>query len=462
MICFGKTTHCLLWPVVESSKFLVKTDFPFKSTILTLVGSIVKVENSIKMKLSYFSNDVNFLILTFSPVLNGNDVLSIGDYQILESQFYILSDLCPMLDSTYVGFDWRYSDLPPTLKKIDTKQCFRDKRTEALLSEVVWNALGNFMSLYKSNEYVMKLKSNNDREFENLQEYFIELVRNLKTDSLRNEVNIFQKDLSDLKAQSEANVKIKTNGLTYYFGFSSIFRLSNDMLSNNLNRIVLGRNLKFFKCNKVDLSLNMGIQQSNDFWSRESIQSQVVSFSNPNHQLEELIISSSNIKEDYSINATSALFGFNLKCYLGKSNAFFGIYGNVVKPFIYNLSVTNTSGEFDYMGISNAIQEPLTNIPELGLVSGVSYVGYKSDLTGKLKTFYDFGFMSGYSFGEKAPLDINLSVGFTTSKKFDLERSNSAISSSYGDYNSLATVNTTQIAVPRFWNVGLSFRKYLN
>jgi hypothetical protein len=156
------------------------------------------------------------------------------------------------------------------------------------------------------------------------------------------------------------------------------------------------------------------------------------------------------------------LLGFNLKCYLGKSNAFFGIYGNAVKPFIYNLSFTNSSGEFDYVGISNSIQEPLTNIPELGLVSGVSYVGYKSDITGKLKTFYDFGFMSGYSIGENSPLDINLSVGLITSKKFDLERSNSAVSSSYGNYNSLLTVNNSQIKIPGYLNFGIGIRKYLN
>ena len=133
-----------------------------------------------------------------------------------------------------------------------------------------------------------------------------------------------------------------------------------------------------------------------------------------------------------------------------------------MKPIVYDLSFSNTSGEFDYVGISNSIQEPLTNIPELGLVSGVSYVGYKADMIGKFKMFCDFGLMSGYSFGEESPLEINLSLGFTTSKMFNLEQSNSAVSSSYGDYNSFATVNATQVSVPRLYNIGLSVRKYLN
>ena len=222
-----------------------------------------------------------------------------------------------------------------------------------------------------------------------------------------------------------------------------------------------------FKFNKtqeniVSLNFNLGIQQSYDFWNNENFQNQVVSVLNSNHQLDEILVSSSNVKEDYTLSSTSAAIGLEIRSYLGKSKSFIGVYGNAVKPFIYDLNFTNTSGEFDYVGISNSIQEPLTNIPELGLVSGVSYVGYKSDLTGKLKTHYNFGFISGYSFGEKSPLDISLSVGLTTSKNFVIKRSNTSISSSYGDYNSLATVNTTQIAVPRFLNVGLSVRKYLN
>ncbi len=214
--------------------------------------------------------------------------------------------------------------------------------------------------------------------------------------------------------------------------------------------------------NSLSLNINIGIQQSNDFWSNENIPAQVNNFSASSMQLDELLVTSSGVEENYDLSVISGVFGLDFKYYVGKSKAYIGIYGNLVKPIVHDLNFTNTSGAFDYVGLSNEIQEPLTNIPELGLVSGVSYVGYKSDLTGKLKTFYDFGFMSGYSFGEKAPLDINLSVGFTTSKKFVLERSNTSISSSYGDYNSLSTVNTNQIAVPRFWNVGLSVRKYLN
>jgi len=222
-----------------------------------------------------------------------------------------------------------------------------------------------------------------------------------------------------------------------------------------------------FKCNEAQencfsFNINLGIQQSNDFWSKGNFQNQVVSVLNPNQQLDELLVTSSNVKENYDLSATSGVFGLDLKYNLGKGKAYIGFYGNLVKPIVYDLNFTNTSGEFDYVGISNAIQEPLTNIPELGLVAGVSYFAYKSDLTGKLKTFFDFGLMSGYSFGEKSPLDINLSVGLITSKKFNLEQSNSTISSSYGDYNSIATVNNTQISVPCFWNIGLGVRKYLN
>lgn len=249
--------------------------------------------------------------------------------------------------------------------------------------------------------------------------------------------------------------------ITAFMDLQGYKGVGNSSATTNTSRASLGISFKSESL-KNKLSFSFGVQQSNDFWNKENFQNQVTSVLKPNQQLDELFVSSSNVIENYNLSATSAVIGFDLKHYLGKSKAYIGIYGNLVKPIVYDLNFTNTSGDFDYVGISNAIQEPLTNIPELGLISGVSYVGFKSDLAGKLKVNGDFGFMSGYSFGEKSPLDINLSVGLTTSKKFVLERSNTSISSSYGDYNSLATVNTTQIAVPRFWNVGLSVRKYLN
>ena len=219
---------------------------------------------------------------------------------------------------------------------------------------------------------------------------------------------------------------------------------------------------EFIKGNSWNIFINIGLQQSSDFWSKDDFPTQSLSVLNPNQHLDELIVSSSNVRENYNSTSTSAIIGVDFKSYLGKSKAYVGIYGNLVKPVIYNLSFSNTSGEFDYVGVLNPIQDPITNIPDLGLVSGVSYVGYKSDITGKLKVFYDFGAMLGYSIGEKAPLDISFAMGLTTSKKFDLNQTNSAISSSFGEYNSIATVNNTQIFVPRFWNVGFSVRKYLN
>lgn len=266
---------------------------------------------------------------------------------------------------------------------------------------------------------------------------------------------------SDIQLPISPNVALKKEKCKINFELTTNVGLNQQVSKYRMGKVTGGVAFILDKFN-LNIDLNLGLQQSNDFWSKWTIQPQVNNFSSSSMELDELLVLSSGVEENYDLSSTSGVFGLDFKYHVGKSKAYIGIYGNLVKPIVYDLNFTNTSGAFDYVGFSNSIQEPLTNIPELGLVSGVSYVGYKSDLTGKLKTFYDFGFMSGYSFGEKAPLDINLSVGFTTSKKFDLERSNKAISSSYGVYNSLATVNTTQIAVPLFWNVGLSVRKYLN
>lgn len=266
---------------------------------------------------------------------------------------------------------------------------------------------------------------------------------------------------SDIQLPNSSNHTLKEEECRINFELKTNVGLNQQISRYRMVRFTGGVACDVGKSN-FKFGLNLGLQQSNDFWSNENIPAQVINFPGSSLQLDKLLVASADVKENYNLSTTSGVFGMDFKYDFGKSKTYIGIYGNLVKPIVYDLNFTNTSGDFDYVGLSNSIQEPLTNIPELGLVSGVSYVGYKSDLTGTLKTFYDFGFMSGYSFGEKAPLDINLSVGFTTSKKFDLEHSNTAISSSYGVYNSLATVNTTQIAVPLFWNVGLSVRKYLN
>lgn len=257
------------------------------------------------------------------------------------------------------------------------------------------------------------------------------------------------------------NLPLKKEKCSINFELKTNVGLNQQISRYRMGRFTGGVAFDLGKCN-FEIGLNLGLQQSHDFWSNDKIQLQVNNFIGSVNQLDGLIVVSSNVKENYDLSATSGIFGLDLKYCLGKSKAYIGFYGNLVKPIVFDLNFTNTSGEFDYVGISNAIQEPLTNIPELGLVSGVSYVGYKADIIGKLKMFCDFGLMSGYSFGEESPLEINLSLGFTTSKMFNLEQSNSAVSSSYGEYNSFATVNATQVSVPRLYNIGLSVRKYLN
>lgn len=258
----------------------------------------------------------------------------------------------------------------------------------------------------------------------------------------------------------KANIS-KERRITAFMDLHGYKGVGKSLAITNSSRASIGISFNS-ESSKNKFTLSFGLQQSNDFWNKETFQPQVNNFSASSLQLDELLVTSSGVEENYNLSATCAAIGFDLKHYLGKSKAYIGIYGNLIKPIAYELNFTNASGEFDYVGLSNSIQEPLTNIPDLGLVSNVSYVGNKGELYGTLRTYGDVGFLLGLSLGSKAPLDLNLSVGYITSKKLDLEQTNSAISSSYGNYNSLLTVNNSQVIMPGYLNFGIGIRKYLN
>jgi hypothetical protein len=414
----------------------------------------------IKKKSEEFTGQLYFLIVKFNSRSRENLDLKFFGYKIQESQFYIKSELFGFLDQSSVVYDNSYSNLPLEIKKIDLTQCQKDKKMSTLIT----------LSLFPAVSDIAKSTQNHKKELVLLQKNLLleSNIRQVERTVLtyRNSIDSLSKLFSNLKIDfndNKSSVDNKCESIVdVYLSVDTKSNFINEIFSNSLSKIAVGFNLIDTNSKKSKFSLNFGVQQSNDFWSKVDFQNQVVSVLNPNQQLDELLVTSTEVKENYNLSATSAIIGFDFKHYLGKSKAFFGLYFNLAKPIVYNLSFANTSGEFDYVGVSNAIQEPLTNIPELGLLSDVSYVGYKAHMIGKLSMYYDFGLMSGYSFGEKSPLDINLSVGFTTAKKFSLEKSNSAVSSSYGDYNSLATVNATRVSVPCFYNIGLSFRKYLN
>jgi hypothetical protein len=232
-----------------------------------------------------------------------------------------------------------------------------------------------------------------------------------------------------------------------------------DQFSQNFQSLF---GFEFKKGNSCNVFINLGLQQSKDIWKNGISEVAIDRVSQTNQEFNELLISSFNINENYVLSSTSGIFGLDFKRFFGEGISYLGMYGNVLIPIISDLKFENTFGEFDYVGLSNSIQEPLTNIPDLGLVSNVSYVGYKGELDGTLKPYGDVGLLFGLSLGKKALLDLNLSAGYITPRKFDLEQSNSAISSSYGNYNSLLTVNNSHVSVPGYLNFGIGLRKYLN
>ena len=117
---------------------------------------------------------------------------------------------------------------------------------------------------------------------------------------------------SDIQLPISAETPLNNEKCRINFELKADVGLNQQISSCRMGRLTGGVAFVIGK-SSCNVGFNVGVQQSSDFWNRESIRSQVVSVSNPNQQLDELLISSSNIKEDYSMNATSALLGFNLK-----------------------------------------------------------------------------------------------------------------------------------------------------
>jgi len=220
--------------------------------------------------------------------------------------------------------------------------------------------------------------------------------------------------------------------------------------------------LEISKGNSSNVFINAGLQQTKDIWQNGIAEVGINRVSQTNKEFDELLITASNLREGYILSSTSAFLGVDSKWSLKEGFSYLGLYGNLSFPITSDLRFENTNGIFDYVGISNSIQEPLTNIPELGLFSNVSYVGYRNKLDGKLYPFVDGGLLFGWSLGKKAPMDLNVSIGCTAPKKFKLEKTNTAVSNSYGEYNSLSALNNSRISMPGYLNFGIAVRKYLN
>jgi len=279
------------------------------------------------------------------------------------------------------------------------------------------------------------------------------------TDSLLRKMNIAFNDSLRLFKKSLNATTDNDEGFRFFLGLQGFASPKfNNYYEKNVN-LLLGLDYKF---KNFQFCIIAGPQRICETWGGSYIPYVETRLNSTGQYYDALIISSKNVSEDYSLKVNSVLIGLDMKVSIGDSRFFGGVFGNYSKPFSTHLSYENNEGLFDYVGLSSTIEESLLDIPELGLFSNVSYVGYKSSISGNLKSFWQLGALMGYSFGEKSLLDMNFSIGYMTSKKFDLEETNSAISSSYGNYNSLLTVNNSQVIIPGYLNFGIGIRKYIN
>ena len=304
--------------------------------------------------------------------------------------------------------------------------------------------------VYNSIERLGDQKYVNKLEYQKLQNSTDSLFRKMN-EAINDSLRLFKKYFNATTVNDQS--------FRFFIGLQGFASANfSDYFERNVS-VLLGGDYKF---KKKQFSISAGPQQLHEYWAGSQIPYVESRLNSTSPYFDELLITGKNVSEDFDLKVNSVLIALDMKFSFGDSRFFGGVFGNYSKPFSTHLSYENTEGMFDYVGLSSAVEESLLDIPELGLFTNVSYVGYKSSLSGKLESFCQFGALMGYSFGEKSILDMNFCIGYVTSKKFDLEQTNSAISSSYGDYNSLLTVNNHQVTIPGFLNIGIGIRKYLN
>ena len=390
--------------------FLDSTDIGFVNVIMDLKAKAIESQSQ-----------VAFLIVKFSSRIPDSESIQFYGNKILESQFYINSNVFQITDAANYIFEMQQGKLPSRIKKVDLSKCLKDKKLTTYVVSFLFPAINESMKLVERyskdiailvgleavtafSKDIQSEQIKNRHQIDSLQKIVGEL--DVKIRKLEDLVS-----LSSLKNKSHIEVLCSSNSL--------IPDLNNRLISGKIN-FSISENSNFY--------FSLGYSNIHKQWSSSvSGYSNLVKAVNTENDFD-ISITGREIQDRIDLNVHSFTLGFKFEGILTVGMDFF-------IPVASKLTSENISGVFDYVGINSDILEPLLDIPELGLQSNVSYKGQVQRHSNVMKPSVIFNLGKSIKMGDRMKLKV--SFNYIINRQFKSIQSDGELTPQMGSYNGL-------------------------
>jgi len=379
-------------------------------------------------------------------------------HKVLESQFFIYSNVFAISKFENSFFDSSYKSLPIQFLKVDLTKCLKDKKLSTFLTSYLFPAI----------EETWKLRVQKKMELELFGEVN-SLKQKLVFMSEEREKLVFRQDsLNRVLGILNSEFKLSHSRINRFFDtkrkFDIGFSVNQFVFTSGLTRPIpfLGINASYHLSSKLSVfacftKLNSTTEfKLPDFsyelsGTHQGIKSHVCvsDFSERNN------INSSVLKVGLRYDVTTF---FNLKWH--KSKLLLGLDAGII--FNSDYRYENLSGVFSYYGTTDVLSEEIHSISELGFEDNVSYQGVKGGgkiqnsyfLASAIDYFYSLGNSERCKLFLECALNFNLVNGI--SNNFDQA---THVSSNLGNYNSILLTDRSLLPKqpPLFFSCGVQF-----
>jgi hypothetical protein len=424
---------CQIIPVTISNRLNSEVDINVKieemhSSKLTAICFLdstdigfVNVNMELKAKAIESQSQVAFLIVKFSSRIPDSESIQFYGNKILESQFYINSNVFQITDAANYIFEMQQGKLPSRIKKVDLSKCLKDKKLTTYVVSFLFPAIEESMKLverYSKDIAIMVGLEAVTAFSKDIQSE--QLINRHQIDSLQKivrELDVKIRKLEDLVSSS--NLKNKSHIELLCSSISLIPDLNNRLISSRIN---------FSSSKNSNFYLSLGYSNIHKRWSSSvGGYSNLVKAVNAENDFD-ISITGRDIKDRIDLNVHSFTLGFKCEGPLAFGMDFF-------IPVASELTSENISGVFNYVGMKSDILEPLLDIPELGLQSNVSYKGQVQRYINVMKPSVMFNLGIPIKMGER--MKLKPSLNYIISRKFKNIQSNDELTPQMGSYNGL-------------------------
>jgi len=418
----------------------------------------VNVMMELKAKAIESQSQVTFLIVKFSSRILDSESIHFYGNKILESQFYIKSNVFQITEEANHIFEIQQGKLPSRIKKVDLSKCLRDKKLSTYVVSFLFPAIDESMKLFErySKDIAIRL------ELEAVTAFSMDIQSDQKKN--RQQIDSLQKIVRELeRSQTEVNVQIRT-------------------LSNEKSTISIGPNIeRLFSGKGLQSNISFGLKSivqvgnganvyfvgslKNSSLNKSVFLSDTVYLSDVSSTKIARYVSRKDFTEEINLRYSLCQLGARVDVLklsnskISKTNLLIGC--DLGFRLNSKMSYKNSSGLFSYFGVSSNFIEEIHNIPELGLLDNVEYIG----VSGIYRLPNSFLYCLGFDLVRQLDNKGNFKIVFAGNYMADFKRSKSSLdivnkfnSSYYGDYQSVYAVNNSNIYFPSSYVITLGIQ----